>query len=143
VDQRPQRTVVTVVEGRVAIVATGSHAGGNAGLPKLSAGERAIIDNQGGLQLQQGVDEAEAIAWMRRSLVFHRRPMVEVAEEFNRYNRRQIDIRSPALQAQEITGTFRSDDPASFIAFVAAIPGAHVTENSSGGYVVTLEESVP
>jgi transmembrane sensor len=143
VDQRPQRTVVTVVEGRVAIVATPSHAGGGASLPELSASDRAIIDNQGSVKLQQGVTEAEAIAWMRRSLVFHRRPMAEVAEEFNRYNRRRIEIRSPALQAQEITGTFRSDDPTSFLAFIASIPGVHVNEDGSGGYVVTLEESVP
>ena len=54
-----------------------------------------------------------------------------------------IDIRSPALQAQEITGTFRSDDPASFLAFVAGIPGVRVTEDGSGRHVITLEESVP
>ena len=143
VDQRPQHTVVTVVEGRVAIVATGSHPGGDASLPELSASDRAIIDNNGSVKLQQGVTEAEAIAWMRRSLVFHRRPMAEVADEFNRYNRRHIEIRSPALQAQEITGTFRSDDPKSFLAFIASIPGVHVIEDGSGGYVVTLEESVP
>jgi len=134
VDQRPGRTVVTVVEGRVEFLATGA---------ELSAGDRAIIDNKGALKLEHGVNAAEATAWTRRSLVFHRRPMSEVAEEFNRYNRRHIEIRSPALQAQEITGTFRSDDPASFLAFIAGIPGVHVNTDGSGGYVVTLEDSVP
>src|SRR3569833_2249972 len=127
VDHRPERTVVTVVDGRVAIVATGSREAAPGSLPELSANDRAIIDKAGALKLEHGVNEAEATAWMRRTLVFHRRPMAEVAEEFNRYNRQHIEIRSPALQAQEITGTFRSDDPASFLAFIAGIPGVHVT----------------
>jgi transmembrane sensor len=143
VDQRSERTVVTVVEGRVAILATGPHEGGDVSFPELSASDRAIIDNKGTLELQHGVNALEATAWTRRSLVFHRRPMAEVAEEFNRYNRQRIEIRSPALQAQEITGTFRSDDPASFLAFIAGIPGVHVTDDGRGGYVVTLEDSVP
>jgi transmembrane sensor len=134
---------VTVVEGRVAIVATGSHEGGDAGFPELSVSDRAIIDNKGALKIQHGVNEAEATAWTHRSLVFHRRPMAEVADEFNRYNRQHIEIRSPALQVQEITGTFRSDDPASFLAFIAGMAGVHVTEDGRGGYVITLEEKAP
>jgi transmembrane sensor len=143
VDQRQEHTIVTVVEGRVAIVATGSHEGGRASLPELSVSDRAIIDNKGALKLQHGVDESEATAWTRRSLVFHRRPMSEVADEFNRYNRQHIEIRSPALQVQEITGTFRSDDPASFLAFIAGMAGVHVTEDGRGGHVITLEEKAP
>jgi transmembrane sensor len=89
---------------------------------------------------QHGVSAAEATAWTRRSVVFRRRPMHEVAAEFNRYNREHIEIRSPALQAQEITGTFRSDDPKSFLAYIADIPGVHIAKDGRGGYVVTLEE---
>ncbi len=77
---------------------------------------------------QQGVNLTEAIAWTQRQLVFQRRPLGEVAEEFNRYNAGRIEIRSPALRAQEVTGTFRSDDVASFVAVLAGIPGVKVAE---------------
>jgi transmembrane sensor len=140
VDRRPTRTVVTVVEGRVGIIATGSPGPSDRKFPELSEADRAIIGNDGSIKLQHGVSAAEATAWTRRSVVFRRRPMHEVAAEFNRYNREHIEIRSPALQAQEITGTFRSDDPKSFLAYIADIPGVHIAKDGRGGYVVTLEE---
>jgi transmembrane sensor len=143
VHQRPESTLVTVVEGQVAIIATGPHDAAAASLPELSASDRAVIDSNGSVKLQHGVNTLEAIAWTNRSLIFHRRPLGEVAEEFNRYNREHIEIRSPQLEAQEITGTFRSDDPASFLTFVAQIPGARVSRNPHGGYVITREQPAP
>lgn len=140
VDQRRAHTVVTVMEGQVRIIAAGSPGGSDAKLPELSATDRAIIDNEGSIKLEHGVKLGEAVAWTRRSVVFHRRPMGEVADEFNRYNHEHIEIRSPALQALEITGTFRADDLASFLAYIADIPGVHVAKDG-GRYLVTLEES--
>ena len=140
VDRRRERTIVTVVEGRVGIIATGS-AGGNVGkLPELSATDRAIIDNEGSIQLHHAINAAETTGWLHGSLVFQRRPMGEVADEFNRYNPQQIKIRSPALRKLEITGTFRSDDLASFLAYIADIPGVRIAKDASGGYSITQEE---
>ena len=62
---------------------------------------------------------AEITAWMQHQLVFHHRPLGEVAAEFNRYNVGQIELRSPSLREQEVTGTFRSNDVASFVAVLA------------------------
>jgi ferric-dicitrate binding protein FerR (iron transport regulator) len=73
--------------------------------------------------------------------VFHHRTLGEVADEFNRYNVGQIEIRSPSLRAQEVTGTFRSNDVASFIAVLAGIPGVQVVDDSAGGYIVTSNGS--
>ena len=134
VDRRATRTVVTVVEGRVAMVATSV-------LPVLSAGDRVVVDGAGSGKLQHGVDLTEATAWTQRQLVFRHRPLGEIAEEFSRYNVGRIEIRSPALREQEVTGTFRSDDVASFVAVLAGIPGVHVASDGSGGYVVNADES--
>ena len=41
----------------------------------------------------------------------------------------------------EMTGTFRSNDVASFIAVLAGIPGAHVVDDGAGGYIVTSDYS--
>jgi transmembrane sensor len=138
IDRRVTRTAVTVVEGRVAMIAAGSQTGT---LPVLSARDRVIVDSAGSGALEHNVNLAETTAWTQQQLVFHHRPLGEVAEEFNRYNVGRIQIRSPLLRAQEVTGTFRSNDVASFVAVLAGIPGVHVVDDRAGGYVVTSDGS--
>jgi transmembrane sensor len=138
IDRRATRTAVTVVEGRVAMIAAESHTGN---LPVLSAGDRVVVDSAGPGELEHNVNLAEATAWTQHQLVFHHRPLGEVADEFNRYNVGRIEIRSPSLRAQEVTGTFRSSDVASFVAVLAGIPGVEVIDHGRGGYVVTSQDS--
>jgi transmembrane sensor len=138
VDRRTTRTTLTVVEGRVAVISAGAS---TEHLPVLSRGERVVIDSAGPGAVQQSVNLTEAIAWTQRQLVFQRRPLGEVAEEFNRYNADRIEIRSAALRAQEVTGTFRSDDVASFVAVLAGIPGVQVVGDGAGGYLVTSDDA--
>jgi transmembrane sensor len=136
IDRRTTRTAVTVVEGRVALIA--SHTGN---LPVLSAGDRVIVDSAGPGALEHNVNLAEATAWTQHQLVFHHRPLGEVADEFNRYNVGRIEIRSPPLREQAVTGTFRSNDVASFVAVLAGVPGVQVLDDGTGGYVVTSQGS--
>jgi transmembrane sensor len=138
IDRRATRTAVTVVEGRVAMIAAGSATGT---LPVLSARDRVIVDAAGPGAVEHNVNLAEATAWTQHQLVFHHRPLGEIAEEFNRYNVGRIEIRSPSLREQEVTGTFRSNDVASFIAVLAGIPGAHVADDGAEGYIVTSDNS--
>jgi transmembrane sensor len=136
VDRRATRTVVTVVEGRVAVAAS------EASPPQLLlAGDRVVVDGTGPGRIEKGINLTDAIAWIDRQLVFRRRPLSEVAEEFNRYNVAQVEIRSPTLQKQEVTGIFRTDDVASFVTLLAGKQGVHVEGNGSIGYVVTSDES--
>ncbi len=137
VDRRMTRTIVTVVEGRVAVIAAGAR---TEHLPVLSRGDRVVLDNAGAGALEHGVNLSETVAWTQRQLVFHHRPLGEVAEEFNRYNAGRLDIRSPALRGQEVTGTFRSDDVASFVSVLEGLPGVQVVEDGAGGFVVTSDE---
>jgi transmembrane sensor len=136
IDRRATRTAVTVVEGRVALIA--SHTGN---LPVLSAGDRVVVDSAGPGALEHDVNLAEATAWTQHQLVFHHRPLGGVADEFNRYNVRRIEIRSPSLRQQEVTGTFSSNDVASFVAVLEGIPGVQVIADGAGGYVVTSNGS--
>jgi transmembrane sensor len=138
IDRRATRTAVTVAEGRVAVIATGSATGA---FPVLSARDRVIVDRAGPGVLEHNVNLAETTAWMQHQLVFHHRPLGEIADEFNRYNVGRIEIRSPSLRAQEVTGTFRSNDVASFMAVLAGVPGAHVVDDGAGGYIVTSDGS--
>jgi transmembrane sensor len=136
IDRRVTRTAVTVVEGRVALIAADSRTGN---LPVLSAGDRVVVGSAGPGALEHNVNLAEATAWTQHQLVFHHRPLGDVADEFNRYNVGRIEIRSPSLREQEVTGTFRSNDVASFVAVLAGIPGVQVIRDGSGGYVVTSQ----
>jgi transmembrane sensor len=138
IDRRATRTAVTVVEGRVAMIAVGSRAGN---LPVLSAGDRVVIDSAGPGAVEHDVDLAEITAWTRHQLVFHHRPLGEVADEFNRYNLGRVEIRTPSLREQEVTGTFRPNDVRSFIAVLAGIPGVQVADDGAGGFVVTSDGS--
>jgi transmembrane sensor len=138
IDLRATRTVITVIEGRVAVIPAGT-SGDQA--PMLLAGERLVIDAQGLQQVEKGVDLHEATAWTQRQLVFRRRPLGEIADELSRYNVARVEIRSPALKAREVTGTFRTDDLTTFVALLSGIPGVRVTADGSGGYIVTSDES--
>jgi transmembrane sensor len=138
IDRRATRTAVTVVEGRVAMIKAGSATGT---LPVLSARDRVIIDSAGPGAVEHNVNLAETTAWTQHQLVFHHRPLGEIVEEFNRYNVGRIEIRSPSLRKQEVTGTFRSNDVASFMAVLMGVPGAHVVDDGAGGYIVTSNGS--
>ncbi len=138
VDLRADRTVVTVVDGRVAVVGRDGK-DPDPRLPILSAADRLVIGRSGAGQPEHGINVDTETAWTHRQLVFERRPLSEVAEEFNRYNLARIDIRSPALRNEAVTGTFQSNDRASFIAFIEGIPGVHVIDDGMGGHIVTLE----
>jgi transmembrane sensor len=138
IDRRATRTAVTVVKGRVAVIAPDAQTGNP---PVLSAGDRVVVDSAGPGALEHGVNLGEATAWTHQELVFHHRPLREVAGEFNRYNIGRIEIRSPSLREQEVTGTFQSNDVASFVAVLEGIPGVQVMDDGVGGYVVTSNGS--
>lgn len=152
VDMRPRRTVVTVVEGKVAILSDDSEGRLSAKRPRqegsrqegkspgdgqqrhsedvvfLKAGEQLTVSPQRALPETPGqlTDIAAVTAWVQRRLVFDHRPIGEVAEEFNRYNELQIEITGPALRGEQMTGVFKANDPESFLEFVARIPGVRI-----------------
>jgi transmembrane sensor len=138
IDRRATHTAVTVVDGRVAMIGADRR---TRDLPVLAAGDRVVVDSAGQGTLEHGVNLSEATSWTQRQLVFHHRPLAEVADEFNRYNLGRIEIRGASLGRQEVTGTFRSNDVASFVEVLEGIPGVQVTGDGAGGYIVTPDGS--
>lgn len=137
VDRREASTIVTVVEGKVAVTsADRAPAGPTAGLA-LSAGEQLTLTPRASPRPVRA-DLATVTAWTQRKLVFERRPLGEVAAEFNRYNRQTIEIDSAELRAQQVTGVFQAEDPESFMAFLANIPDVTIERREDGTrWVVT------
>jgi transmembrane sensor len=136
-------TIVTVVEGRVAILplvpvsSSKQQTGEMAARPSsvvLSAGEQAILTPSAPPKARR-TDVAIATAWTQRRLQFSRTPLADVAEEFNRYNERQLIVLDDELQAVNVSGSFSSADPASLLRFLRAQPGIKVSESESMIYI--------
>lgn len=151
--QKRGGTVVTVVEGRVAIltghaltepgavpVATdGSHQA-NLEFPSVPKGQLGNILVAAGEQLTvtpklvriaEHPNIANATAWTQRQLVFESASLADVADEFNRYNDRQLIVADPRLETFHVSGVFSSTDPASLIRFLRARPELKIVETES------------
>lgn len=147
--QRKSGTTVTVVEGRVSVVSEdispsdgpletdsstfkrGPEVRAHRPAPTyLSAGEQAIVASGAVQKLDRAVTTV-ATAWTRRKLVFDGSPLTDVADEFNRYNKRELIIRGRDAESFHVSGVYSSTDPASLIRFLKAQPGIHVQETST------------
>jgi transmembrane sensor len=158
VDMRAKATTVTVVEGRVAVI---SDVGLDSllsdlplpgvpapaivpkGLVILSPADRVVITSAGTASIQHLTNGAAATSWTTHQLIFEHRPLSEVAEEFNRYNKQRIEISSSELKRQEVTGVFQYTDPQSFLGFLSKVPGVEIHLASDGHQVVTLRAADP
>jgi transmembrane sensor len=141
--ERRAGTVVTVVEGEVAVTtpvntdsppARADGLTGPAGTPPVpiavAAGEQLTVTPKVARKSDHA-NVAAATAWTERRIVFDSATLSEVAEEFNRYNDRQLLIQDPQLYDFHISGIFSSTDPESLIRFLRERPEVKVTENGS------------
>jgi transmembrane sensor len=133
--RKAKGTVVTVVEGRVAVSAApeadAPEAASGNGPPALLllAGQQAWVAPHAAPTPRQA-DPAAATAWTEGRLVFDATPLAEVVQEFNRYNTRQLSIDDPGLLGLHISGTFGTRDSAQMVRFLSQRFGlvAHDTD---------------
>jgi transmembrane sensor len=93
----------------------------------VSAGEQVTVTPFAVTQ-PTPANVAVATAWTQRALVFDLTPLRDVAQEFNRYNVRQLIVSDAKLEDFHVTGAFSSTNPASFLNFLRAQPGIIVEE---------------
>lgn len=140
-------TVVTVVEGLVAVFGTpGSPGAGSVPLNSdaIPPAERVTAELTKGLRgqirpiflgsgqqltvmgkrLQETlrVNLTSATAWTQHRFVFDGAPLTEVVDELNRYNVRQLVIADPRLDDLRINGFFSSTDPSLLLQFLRSQP---------------------
>jgi len=142
--KRHDGTVVTVLEGRVAVVESSSKLpllGRPAGTPGengssphidneliyLSAGEQVTVTKAKVLRPRHA-DVAMATAWLHKRLIFDETPLTDVAREFNRYSVRRLIVSDPELGAVAISGVYSTTDPDSLIGFLRAQPAMRLSE---------------
>ena len=132
--RRPDTTIVTVVEGSVAVLA-GKPPPGESGLPpdalRVNAGYQVHVDAGGVLAQPIPVDLQQTLAWLQREVAFEQRPLGEVADEFNRYGSIPIEIDDAALRALPISGVFDAYDIDSFVAFLQTLDGVRVERTNA------------
>ena len=137
-------TIVSVVEGRVevevpqdaaqglgAAVAqrSASTTGTQPASTLLPAGYQLVVTGAGQVQTTP-VDPAAAIAWTQHQLVFDSASVASIADEFNRYNARQLVI-DGTLRDVRLSGVFSTTNPMAFVRFLQDRFGAQVTESDS------------
>jgi transmembrane sensor len=131
--KKQAETVVTVVEGRVETYSGAD--GANAAAIMLSAGEQLTVLPHT-VTKPTRADTVAATAWVQKRLIFEETPLNEVAEEFNRYNRRPLAIDDAELQTLKISGVYSSTDPASLINFLRSQNSINVIETENQVRVV-------
>jgi transmembrane sensor len=133
VQRRPDDVAVTVVEGVVSVTtrAPNGHAARAAPL-SLAAGNRVVISTAtGAAGAVRRVRGGTAIAWVTNQLSFDNEPVADVVSSFNRYNQLQIQVLDPTLAGRRISGSFRTTDPESFVAFIKSVTGVAVVHRSA------------
>lgn len=142
VNKRSDRTVVTVLEGQVAVAKSSASIGsierrellrdlaGSA--TKLTAvlvpaGEQVTVLAQN-IFAPKRVDMGPVTAWMQQRLIFNNTPLEEVAHQFNLYSKRRLVIADPSLRSLGIGGEYSASDPAAMIEFLRSQPALHVIE---------------
>jgi len=135
----PEHVDVLVAEGRVAVGAPGTDANFEnpallATAPKVSAGEAASVErNSVVVHPVRTVDLTRKLSWTSGYLAFEGETLADAAQEFNRYNQRQITITDRSILQVKVGGNFRTNDLDSFTAAVQHMYGFQVRVRSNNG----------
>jgi len=79
-------------------------------------------------------------AWRNNLLIFDGAPLKEIVEEFNRYNRRKLEIFDPSIAGVSLGGRYRPRDVEGFLLNLSAVMKFRVVEKPSAGATAgTLE----
>lgn len=126
-------TSVTLLEGRIAVTRLGASGkerpvelvqGGRS----LQVGDRLRLTVNGGARSDHRVVE-DIAAWRRGRVVFDDVPLGEAVTEINRYGGERLAVGTD-VAGLAISGSFSTNDPASFAEAVSALHGLNVRESS-------------
>ena len=138
--RQPGRTLISVLEGRVAVWRLPDdvfeHArraldidvsdGLRQLIAQLDADQQAMISGRSAEISQRGGTVRKTVAWLQRQVVFDHDPLGSAIEEFNRYAERRIRVDGAELRATQISGIFSAYDAESFLRFLERQPEIRV-----------------
>lgn len=138
VNAETQRTVVTVLEGRVRVNrraapdSAGSASDGLLQNMELTVGEQAIVAPAQPIVRIALSDTEKVTSWTQRRLIFEDTTLRAAAAQFARYSTRAIRIQDQAIAERRISGVFDATDPGSLVQFLRADATVAVREDESG-----------
>jgi transmembrane sensor len=129
IDVVTDRVVVTLIEGRVAVVpdavAPTSH------VIELSAGEQLLSTRGAAPEIRSRVDLEHAVAWQSGKIFFDDEPLSSAVARVNRYASSQIEV-DPSVARIRISGTFNAGDTAAFTEAVSTYFPVDVVSTQTG-----------
>jgi transmembrane sensor len=108
--RRPDRPLKTLVAEGVVDVCVPSH------MPREVTAQHSATVTSDGVEvakLKPGELERRT-AWIRNELVFDEESLEEAVEEFNRYNKEQLQIVDPAIRNLKVAGVYHTTEPERF-----------------------------
>jgi transmembrane sensor len=123
VRRKSDETVVTVIEGEVAVIDSAQvEVAAPLVVPELAvhvtAGTRADVGESKNIRTAIIDNPAAVTAWRSGRLIFDGEPLGEVIAEFNRYNDVQLVLESSQLSAEPVSGVFDADQPLALAHFL-------------------------
>ena len=129
---RTDGTQISVIEGKVRIAdAHSSSAGGVQSAIPLAAGQQVTVSSAAEPKLISA-NVSAATAWVQRRIVLDNDSVQTAVEQFNRYNRVQIQVPNEELAGLRISGVFDADDPQALIKYLEQIQQAHGSGAGTG-----------
>lgn len=98
---------------------------------RLVAGERALLSDTAVVHHESARASAvdRTLAWRSGMIDLNGTSLSEAADEFNRYNQRQIIIADPSVADEQFDGLFRINDPQGFAQAVKASLNVGIDES--------------
>lgn len=107
---------------------------------RLEAGERVMLSAHAVIDYETDASSSvdRALAWRSGMIDLNGRTLYDAADEFNRYNQRQIIIADPRIAREEFDGLFRINDPEGFAQAVKASLG--VSLDTSNPDIIRIQQ---
>lgn len=137
--------VVTVVAGAVEVgpfdpdgpTSPRPVTGNRSAMVEVEAGQQVRIDHSGRAGPPAAVRVEDVIVWTERRLVFNGDTLSAIADEFNRYNARQLRIVHPTIGGLRLSGVFAANDPDSLLEYLQTLDG-YAIDIEHGDGTITL-----
>ena len=111
----------------------------------VGAGYAASVRPEGIHLMRVSLQELNRkLTWTAGLLSFQGETLVEVADEFNRYNRKHLVVIDPSIADRRIGGAFQATDPESFVSALQKWFGVHADEqvlSDAGTAIIRLSHS--
>lgn len=129
VERRGEDTVVSVLEGRVAVETQSKQASKALELHSL---QQLTYDSSGNLGVPESMDRSAADGWTQGRLIFKEQRLADLVTEFNRYSRDQLILSEAGLGDIRVSGAFNANDQAGLLTALHqgwGLQAKHVAEN--------------